>query len=96
MNLCKQSAPWAWSYRFVHKAISFTPVFPAIRRSMGSSHEERTATEPREKNIHKVILQKIETVNENIRLIRLKISNEKHLEARGPTSNCILKTDVHV
>ena len=63
---------------------------------MGSSHEERTATVPREKSIHRVILDKIETVNESIRLIRLKIPDHENIEARRPTSICIFETNMHV
>ncbi|KAI9817873.1 MAG: hypothetical protein M1827_000992 [Pycnora praestabilis] len=37
------------------------------------SHEERTATEPRDNAVHKVILSKIERVNDTIRLLRLSI-----------------------
>lgn len=89
----KQSAPKVLSYSFMRRAcshIGFTQTPAAIRRSMGSSHEERTATEPRGKNSHKVILQKIENVNENIRLIRLEIPDQ-NIEARRPTANLHLQ-----
>lgn len=35
-------------------------------------HEERTAAEPREHGMHKVILDRIEEVNTNIRLLKLR------------------------
>ena len=45
-------------------------------------HEERTAAEPREHGMHKVILDRIEEVNTNIRLLRLRMhSGDEQLQA---------------
>ncbi|KAJ9664287.1 hypothetical protein H2201_005279 [Coniosporium apollinis] len=44
----------------------------AIPRSK-MSHEERTASEPRDSGFHRVILSHIEPVNESIRLLRLSV-----------------------
>ena len=45
-------------------------------------HEERTAAEPREHCIHKVILDRIEEVNTSIRLLKLKMHNgDEQLQA---------------
>lgn len=45
-------------------------------------HEERTATEPREHGMHKVILHRIEEVNTNIRLLKLRMHNgDEQLQA---------------
>ena len=38
-------------------------------------HEERTAAEPREHGMHKFILDRIEEVNTNIRLLKLRMQN---------------------
>ena len=46
-----------------------------IRSSL--SHEERTATEPRDEDLHPVILNNIESVNEKIRLFRLAIKDQR-------------------
>ena len=40
-------------------------------------HEDRTATEPRSRELHPVILEKVETVNDVIRLFKLKVKDEK-------------------
>ena len=57
-------------------------------KAMGTStatsilHEERTAAEPREHGMHKVILDNIEEVNTNIRLLKLKRHNgDEQLQA---------------
>ena len=57
-------------------------------KAMGTStttsipHEERTAAEPREHGMHKVILDRIEEVNTNIRLLKLKMHNgDEQLQA---------------
>ena len=45
-------------------------------------HEERTAAEPREHGIHKVILDRIEEINTNIRLLKLRMhSVDEQLQA---------------
>ncbi len=45
-------------------------------------HEERTAAEPREHGMHKVILDRIKEVNTNIRLLRLKMHHgDEQLQA---------------
>ncbi|KAF2087715.1 hypothetical protein K490DRAFT_73636 [Saccharata proteae CBS 121410] len=41
------------------------------------SHEERTASEPRDPSLHPVILSEIQSVNETIRLIKLRIKDQK-------------------
>ncbi|OCL14413.1 hypothetical protein AOQ84DRAFT_281101 [Glonium stellatum] len=52
-----------------------TQVRSVVRSSL--SHEERTATEPRDKDLHPVILSSIESVNERIRLFRLAIKDQR-------------------
>lgn len=49
------------------------------RRGMTSktSHEERTAADHREHGMHTVVLNKIEQVNQSIRLLQLRPSGEK-------------------
>jgi len=37
------------------------------------SHEERTASEPRDSGFHQVILSHIEPINKSIRLLRLNV-----------------------
>lgn len=39
-------------------------------------HEERTADEPRDPNLHAVILKRIQDVNSNIRLFRLSAKDQ--------------------
>lgn len=46
------------------------------------SHHERTAAEPRIAEIHRVTLHDHENVNEDIRIVRLRISDGKNVEAR--------------
>ncbi|MCJ1259047.1 hypothetical protein MMC24_006882 [Lignoscripta atroalba] len=46
------------------------------------SHEERTAEEPRENDIHHVILSRIQQVNPTVRLLQLNIPKGKQLKAR--------------
>jgi hypothetical protein len=41
------------------------------------SHEERTAAEPRDPNLHPVILSSIEPINERIRLLKLTIKDQQ-------------------
>lgn len=49
--------------------------------SNSSTHEERTAAEQRESTIHLVGLDKIEPVNETIRLLQLRIPAGKRIKA---------------
>ena len=45
-------------------------------------HEERTAAEPREHGMHKVVLDRIEEINTNIRLLKLRMHNrDEQLQA---------------
>ena len=45
-------------------------------------HEERTAAEPREHGMHKVILDRIEEINTNIRLLKLRMHHgDEQLQA---------------
>ena len=41
-------------------------------RNMSISHEERTAAEPRDNEIHDVVLSEIVNVTENVRLLKLR------------------------
>ena len=56
---------------------------PYINRGMSShvrsslSHEERTAAEPRENELHEVVLHQIHHVLPNVRLIRLRPRNNQ-------------------
>jgi hypothetical protein len=38
-------------------------------------HEDRTATEPREKDVHDVILDNIENFNQSVKLFKLKVKD---------------------
>jgi hypothetical protein len=40
-------------------------------------HEDRTARQPRSGELHPVILDAVETVNDSIRLFKLRIKNEE-------------------
>ena len=57
----------------------FLPTMIQARSAIrsGLSHEERTATEPRDKDLHTVILNSIESVNEKIRLFQLVIKDRR-------------------
>ena len=45
-------------------------------------HEKRTAAEPREHGMHKVILDRIEEINTSIRLLTLRMNHgDKQLQA---------------
>ena len=46
------------------------------------SHHERTAAEPREAEIHRVTLHDHENVNEDIRIVRLRVPDGRNVEAR--------------
>jgi len=64
--------------------------FPAIslsHRSMATvnsgfykSHVERTAAEPRRPSVHQVELQRVDQVNDNVRLLRLGVSDPRGVE----------------
>lgn len=41
------------------------------------SHEERTAAEPRDESLHPVVVDRITTVNDRIRRLRLSIKDRK-------------------
>jgi len=41
------------------------------------SHEERTAGQPRRGGLHAVVVKHVDEVNENIRLLRLKIIDQQ-------------------
>ncbi|KAL9045532.1 MAG: hypothetical protein Q9214_001439, partial [Letrouitia sp. 1 TL-2023] len=61
----------------------------AARRAMSSSgsatHEERTAAKQRGASIYRVVLDRIELVNEDVKLMRLRIPERQQIEAsRGP------------
>ena len=45
------------------------------------SHEQRTATEQRSSYIHRVVLDKIESINEDIRLLQLRIPDRRQIKA---------------
>ena len=50
-------------------------------------HEERTAAEPREHGTHKVILDRIEEINTNTRLLKLRMHNgDEQLQACSPNN----------
>lgn len=57
-----------------------------LSHSMSSSgtHEERTAAEQREGAIHLVKLDRIEPINETIRLLQLRVPAGKHIKANLP------------
>jgi hypothetical protein len=41
-------------------------------------HEDRTATEPRENDVHDVILDNIENFNQSVKLFKLKVKDGKN------------------
>lgn len=47
------------------------PIMTTPRSQM--SHEERTASEPRDSGFHRAILSHIEPINKSIRLLRLNV-----------------------
>lgn len=49
------------------------------------SHPERTAAEPRVAEIHRATLHDHEDLNEDIRILRLRIPEGKNVEARLST-----------
>jgi hypothetical protein len=53
-------------------------------------HEDRTAAEPRSKELHPVILDKVKTVNDGIRLFKLKVKDKK-----GGVKVCLLSNFSH-
>ncbi len=56
---------------------------PALHRSMSSSstHAERTAAEQRDNAVHLVKLNRIEPVNETVKLLQLRVPAGKHIKA---------------
>ena len=44
------------------------------------SHVERTAAEPRRPGVHQVELQRVDQVNDNVRLLRLGVSDPHGIE----------------
>ena len=66
--------------------------YPHSRR-MSTSHEERTAAEPRDNAIHDVILSEIVNVNDDIRLLRLKSLAKSRIGSQ--TSNVDLSCSSH-
>jgi hypothetical protein len=55
-------------------------------------HEDRTAKEPRTGELHPVILDQIDTVNDTIRLFRLEVKHkERGVKVRFPLFNSFLK-----
>lgn len=46
------------------------------------SHPERTAAKPRAAELHRVVLHEYENVNEDVRIVRLKIPEGRTVEAR--------------
>ena len=65
---------------------------PDFGRNMsGSTHEERTAAEQRQNAIHHVKLDKIDTVNETIRLLQLRVPAGKQIKANLLVRQCILQ-----
>ena len=64
-------------------SLRFKPAL-LLRRSMaqkhsksGIPHEDRTAAEPRDEDMHDVTLHKIQDVNEVIKLYKLRINDAK-------------------
>jgi hypothetical protein len=52
---------------------------------MNLSHEERTATEPRDKNLHSVIIDEVTPVNNRIKIYRLAVKDrEKGINVHRP------------
>ena len=49
-----------------------TEVAKGLGKEHGISHQQRTATDPRQSAIHDVILSKVETTYQDIRLFRLR------------------------
>ena len=68
-----------------------------LRRSMNSSprpsHDERTSSEPRSSDLHRVTLAEVENVNDNIRCYRLEAQNtikvRNHCDQKIPSDSKI-------
>lgn len=63
------------------RSSGFLPQKTAFFRTMATErarlpHEERTADEPRDPNLHTVILKQIQEVNSNIRLFTLSAKDQ--------------------
>ena len=43
-----------------------------VEKEHGTSHQQRTAADPRQSAVHDVILSKVETTSQDIRLLRLR------------------------
>ncbi|KZF25055.1 ferredoxin reductase-like protein [Xylona heveae TC161] len=50
-----------------------------VAHSLSLSHEERTADQPRAKQLHPVILNRIDQINESIKLLRLQIPRGENI-----------------
>lgn len=89
--------------RRLHCSSKLTPISrPIICHTMATvraklPHEDRTVSEPRQDDIHAVVLSKIERVNSNIKLYRLTIQDKKkgvkvgHFISQIKTSSHCLK-----
>ena len=57
-----------------------------------ASHEQRTAADPRQNAIHDVILSKVETIYQNVRLLRLR-PNRSRFDHEADEEHC--SGDIH-
>lgn len=54
------------------------------------SHEERTVTEPRQTNVHEVILARVDQINRSTRLLRLESANRQSgIKVRSRFHGCM-------
>jgi len=65
---------------------------PALSQNMSgsSTHEERTAAQQRDDAVHLVKLDRIEPVNETIRLLQLRVPAGKRIKASLSDSSMLL------
>lgn len=75
--------PTHWRYislNPVNRAKSSLRMFQTQSAKANLSHEERTATEPRDKDLHSVILDKVKQVNDYIRTFMFTIPDKKGIK----------------
>lgn len=62
-----------------HVSVPARAIAAAIRWRMSTTHEERTASDPRQARLHNVYIDRITPVNEDVRLIRLTAADNQSL-----------------
>lgn len=62
-----------------HISFPTRSIAAATRWRMSTTHEERTASDPRQTRLHDVYVDRITPINEDVRLIRLTAANNQSL-----------------